>query len=192
MDIHIVIASYSYIATYVTNLGTQISHILQLSQDMQFVYSYITINQLTLHSCTMYSLQIVLFMHTLISDLDLHNNISCFTFNLDNINHAMHFQQQLLMNACIKWHLSTQLTSCRVQLCILILYTIARQLLWYESCMLGHQYIKVWLCPCSGIIASVYNAKSSDISSIVHYFTRDQLRRLVYESSESQSPLSHN
>ena len=38
----------------------------------------------------------------------------------------------------------------------------------------------VWLCPYNGCIASVYNAiaKSSDISSTVHYPTRDLLRRL--------------
>ena len=38
-------------------------------------------------------------MHTLISTLDLHHNISSLPLNLDKINHAMHFQQQLLINA---------------------------------------------------------------------------------------------
>ena len=42
----------SQLYTYVTNLKTRISHTLQLSQDMQFVYSQITTNQLMLHSCT--------------------------------------------------------------------------------------------------------------------------------------------
>ena len=43
-------------------------------------------------------------MHTLISALDLHNNISCLhlTYYKDKINHAMHFQEQLLINACMK------------------------------------------------------------------------------------------
>ena len=38
--------------------------------------------------------------------------------------------------------------------------------------------VEVWLCLCNGSIASVYNAKSSDISSQVCYPTRDLLRRL--------------
>ena len=36
-------------------------------------------------------------MNTLISALDLHNSISCLHLT-DKINHAMHFQQQLLIN----------------------------------------------------------------------------------------------
>ena len=40
----------------------------------------------------------VLFNHTLISALDLHNNI----LNLDKINQAIPFLQQLIINACMK------------------------------------------------------------------------------------------
>ena len=38
--------------------------------------------------------------------------------------------------------------------------------------------VEIWLCPSNGSIASVYNAKSSDISSQVRYPTRELLRRL--------------
>ena len=37
--------------------------------------------------------------------------------------------------------------------------------------------VETWLCLYNGSIASVYNAKSSDISSQVCYPTRDLLRR---------------
>ena len=37
--------------------------------------------------------------------------------------------------------------------------------------------VEIWLSLCNGSIASVYNAKSSDISSQVCYSTRDLLRR---------------
>ena len=50
-------------------------------------------------------------MHALISGLDLHNKISCLHFNLDKINRATHFQQQLLMNAFMY---EVQLASCGV------------------------------------------------------------------------------
>ena len=77
----------------------------------------------------------VLFIHTLISALTLHNTISCIlTFNLGIINHALHFQQ-LVINACMKQHLSKQLASYRVY--VQSLYVIASQLVHYVSCVLG-------------------------------------------------------
>ena len=38
--------------------------------------------------------------------------------------------------------------------------------------------VEVWLCPCNGSIASVYNAKSSDISTAICNPIRDLPRRL--------------
>ena len=40
--------------------------------------------------------------------------------------------------------------------------------------------VEVWLCPCKGSIASVYNTKSSGISGVICYLTiaSDLLRRL--------------
>ena len=38
--------------------------------------------------------------------------------------------------------------------------------------------VEVWLCSCNCSIASINNAKSSDISSAICYPTRDLLRRL--------------
>ena len=54
-----------------------------------------------------YSSQHALFKDTLISALDLRNNTSCLHLINTKFNHATHFQQQLLINACMKWRLTS-------------------------------------------------------------------------------------
>ena len=57
----------------------------------------------------------------------------------------------------------------------IILYTITS---YCVTKMCAWTSVEVWQCLCNGSIASVYNAKSSGISSQVCYPTRDLLRRL--------------
>ena len=101
-------------------------------------------------------------MHTLISALDLHNNSSC--LHLTQINLIMHFQQQLFINAYMKYSIliHSQLASYGVQLCIFILYNIASQLAFVLQKLCAWTSIEVWQCPCNDSIASVYNAKGCD------------------------------
>ena len=163
--------THSQLYTYITNLGIRISYtITQLGHVLCVqLHDYKLVNVTPMH----YSSQHVLLMHILISALDLHIKILCLHLSY----HAMHFQQQLLINACMKQHLSTQLASCGVQLCIFILYTVATQLaivLYKVVCL----KISISLAmPCNG---SVNNPKGSDISSTICFPTRDLqlLRRL--------------
>ena len=130
--------TYTQLYMYVTNLGTSISHTTkQLSQDMQFVYHYITSKLLCITPMHLSS-QHPLFMHTLISALILHNTISC-------------------LHVAMKQHLSTQLASQLMGVCTIILYIVASQLVHYESCVVGHlqKYKAVLVSAFSGYLYAI-------------------------------------